>query len=369
MIEKGKISSFQMAIMMHPTILATAILLVPSITAKHAKQDLWMSPIWAAVSGIVTAYLAYRLCQLYPQKTLIEYSEALLGRFFGKVLGFMFILFYFYTDGIVLREYGEFVVGTFLPRTPMIVVIGAITLTCAFAVYGGIEVIARSSQIIVPVVVLLFLVIIILLLQDLDWKNMLPVFENGLGPSFKGSIVPQSWFSEYLLISFMLPYLTDRQKGLKWAVLSVLSVMTMLVLVNFTALFLFGKLTGTLTYPVMVAVRYISLASFLEHLESIVMAIWVSGTFIKICVFYYAIVLGSAQWLKLSDFRPIVLPSGFILMTFSLWTADSLQELVTFLGTTFPFFALTFQLLIPLMMLIFALFRQKFGKGKGKMKA
>ncbi|TKH09627.1 spore gernimation protein, partial [Peribacillus simplex] len=44
-MEKGKISSLQMAFMMYPTIVATAVLGVPSITAKYAKTDLWLSPI------------------------------------------------------------------------------------------------------------------------------------------------------------------------------------------------------------------------------------------------------------------------------------------------------------------------------------
>ncbi len=51
MIEKGKISAAQMAMMMYPTIIATAILLVPAITARHANQDMWLSPLWASLIG------------------------------------------------------------------------------------------------------------------------------------------------------------------------------------------------------------------------------------------------------------------------------------------------------------------------------
>ena len=51
-MEKGKISSFQMAVMMYPTIVATIIISVPSVTAKYAKNDLWLPPILAS----------YRIC-------------------------------------------------------------------------------------------------------------------------------------------------------------------------------------------------------------------------------------------------------------------------------------------------------------------
>jgi spore germination protein KB len=147
--------------------------------------------------------------------------------------------------------------------------------------------------------------------------------ENGLISSFRGSVVPQSWFSEFILVSFFFPYLTDKEKGIKWGFISVFSVMFLMILTNLTTLLLFGNMTANLTYPVMVATRYISIADFLEHLESIVMAIWVAGTFVKITVFYYSLVLGTAQWLKLSDYRPIVLPIGFLLILFGIWSPKS----------------------------------------------
>ncbi|MDQ7861045.1 GerAB/ArcD/ProY family transporter [Peribacillus frigoritolerans] len=193
----------------------------------------------------------------------------------------------------------------------MIVVIGSMVLVCAFSVHGGLEVIARSAEFLVPVVIILLLVIVILLIPDLEPKNLYPVMEKGIMPSLKGAVVPSSWFTEFFLISFLLPFLDKKEKGLKWGMISVFAVMLTMVVTNLFSLFLFGDITATFTYPVMSAARYINLADFLQHLDSIVMAIWVSGTFIKISVFYYAIVIGTAQWLNLSDHRPIVFPAWF----------------------------------------------------------
>ena len=83
-MEKGKISSLQMAIMMFPTIAATAVLGVPSITAKYAKTDFWLSPILASLIGYVTVYIAYQLHKLYPKQTVIQFSEQIIGRFAEK---------------------------------------------------------------------------------------------------------------------------------------------------------------------------------------------------------------------------------------------------------------------------------------------
>lgn len=115
----------------------------------------------------------------------------------------------------------------------------------------------------------------------------------------------------------------------------------------------------------MVAARYISIADFLEHLESIVMAIWIAGTFIKITVFYFILSLGIAQWLKLSDYRPIVLPIGFLILLQGLWSAGDLQELSHYLATTGAVYILSFQVPIPVILLLIATIRNKIQQGKG----
>lgn len=43
------------------------------------------------------------------------------------------------------------------------------------------------------------------------------------------------------------------------------------------------------------------------------MVMWVAGIFVKVTVLYHAGVLGLAQWLGLSDYRPLILPMGALL--------------------------------------------------------
>ncbi|WP_175631846.1 GerAB/ArcD/ProY family transporter [Virgibacillus siamensis] len=363
MIEKGRISGVQMAILMYPAIMATAILLVPAISGKFARHDMWMSPIWASLAGFMAVYIACQLNKRFPGETVIQYSGEIIGRIPGKLIGFIILFFYLQTNGVIIREYSEFVVGNFLPTTPQMIVNASIVLVCGMAVQGGIEVMARSAQIFVPVVVILFLFIIVLLIPTLEPRNIFPIMENGIMPSVMGSIVPGGWFAEFFLLAFLLPLLGKGEKPMKWGMITVLLVMLTLTVVNFISLALFGNLTSTFTYPFMNAVRYISIAEFLQHLESIVMAIWVAGTFVKVSVFYYAIVLGTAQWLGLSDYRPIVFPIGFLLVIMNIWSAENLQELTHFISTSWTIYSFFVQLLVPVLLLIVACIWKKRAKG------
>lgn len=359
MIEKGRISSFQMGIiLMYPTILGTAILIVPSISGKYAGRDLWLSPVWASSVGFLVMYVVYKLHQLYPKQTIIQYSEQILGVIPGKMLGFAYLLFLLHTTGIIFREYADFVIGIFLNKTPMVVGIGSLAMICAVAVRGGVEVLGRAAQVFFPLFVLPLLGMIIMLVPELKVNKMLPVLENGIVPSLMGALSPQAWFSEFMLASFLLPCLSDHEQGLKWGMLSVGAVMTTLTAVNLTILLLFGENSKNFVYPVLVAARYISIADFFEHLEAFVMAIWVAGIFVKVTVFYYALALGLAQWINLSDYRPTVLPLGLLLTAFAFWSIPSFADITHFLDTIFPFYGTFMLAVIPSLLLLIAMVRK-----------
>lgn len=353
MIEPGKISAAQMGKMIFLAITPTAILTAPGITFKFAKQDLWLSPMWA-FSGLITAFIVLRLHRMYPGQNVAEAGERILGRFPGKVVAGVYCLYYLYVDGIIVREYGEFIVGALLPNTPILVVIGTMIFLCAVTVRGGVEIVGRFADVILPAFFILFLLIIGPIIPDLNADNMLPIMGEGILPSMEGSLVLQIWFSEMITASFLLPFVSDKNKAGKSMLLSLSAVVLTLVVSNLATLLLLGNLTGTYTYPFLILARFINLADFFTHLESLFMAIWVLGAFVKICVFYYVTVLIAAQWMKLSDFRPIVLPLGFLLTLFSFWVAPNYQKLMHSISTSVIFATITMFVMIPALLLVAA---------------
>jgi spore germination protein KB len=353
MIEKGKISAFQMGIMIYLAITPTAILTTPAITFKFAKQDMWISPIWA-FCGLITLYAVFRLHAIYPGRNIVQACEAVIGRLPGKLLGALFLLYYLYLIGIILREYGEFVVGSFLFTTPLIVVSGSMALVCAIAVRGGVEIVGRFAELLLPAFVTLFLFIIIPIIPDLRVPNMFPIMANGITPSLAGAFVLQTWFSELISASFLLPLVADQKKAKTSVLIALLMIVLTLVVANLATLMLLGDITGGYTYPFLILARYINLAEFFTHLEAIFMAIWVLGAFVKICVFFYVTVLGAAQWMNLSDYRPIVFPIGLLVTLSSMWVAPDLQKLTFSISTSVTLSAMTMFVIVPMLLLCLA---------------
>ncbi|MFC4620546.1 endospore germination permease [Camelliibacillus cellulosilyticus] len=366
MIEKGKISTLQMAIVMYLMVGGTSILIIPSITAEKAGRDMWVTPMIASLSGFLLVWVAWKLFQLFPNQSIIGLSEKILSRPMGKILSFILLFFLMHNAGLIIREYGEFIVGAFLPRTPLVVAMGSIVLVCAFAVRGGIEVIARSTEIFIPIIITFSLIMTILVIPELDVKNILPLMENGWKPLVEGSVVPHIWFADFVLLTFLLPLLNNHKKALSRGMISVFALMITMVISSLICLFVMGTLTANLVFPLYSVGRYISIAEFLEHLDAVVLAIWVGAGFIQISMWLYVIVLGTAQWLRLSDYRPLVFPIGWVLTLLGLWVAPSLQDEVRFFSTSLAPYCFLILGAYPILLLCVGLLRKRLSTGKKK---
>jgi spore germination protein KB len=124
-----------------------------------------------------------------------------------------------------------------------------------------------------------------------------------------------------------------------------------MVVVNICVLFVLGDLTPGINYSVLYVSRYIRISDFFEHLEAVVVMVWIMGAFIKLSVFYYVFVIGFANWAGLPNYRPYVFPIGLLIYFFGYWVAESMQELGAFIATSGTFYILTGYLGIPTLLL------------------
>lgn len=360
--EKGTISGLQMALMLYPAVIATAFLTLPTITAQYAGNDLWLTPILSGISGALTLFLAVRLHRLYPGQTVIEYSVKIVGIVPGKIIGFAYFVFLLYITGLVARQYAEFVKSAIMFKTPTLIVLSSILLLAAIAVRGGVELIARAATILTPIFIVPSFVLL-LLLPDLNVQHLFPVLEKGWIPVLKGSLAPNAYTSEFFLMTFFLPLLSNPEKGAKWAAVSIGADLFTGLYASLLVLLLLGPDTADKVYPVLTAFRYISLASFFENLEALLMAMWVIGNFVKLSVFLYAAATSFVQTMELKNYRIVVYPLAVWCVLFSLWDVPDLPSLGNHIKYTSSFELLGFFNAIPLLLLLVAFARQVLGAG------
>lgn len=364
--DQGKISSFQLAMMVFPSILATAILSVPSLTMKYAGHDMWLSPILGSIVGLAALGVSLGLHRLYPGQMLMQASKQILGWWLGKLYGLTILIYLPHLNGLIIRGYGEFIASNALPKTPLFVIMGTMCMVCAINVRQGIEVVGRTAQVFVSILVVLLCLIFILLIGELKPAELLPFMENGIGPPIKGAIPPAAWFSEYIILAFLFPYVNHKTGMTRTMLVSLFMTTAAMTATNLFCLFLMGDMTDSFSYPFMIAARYITIADFLQHIEASIIAIWIFGIFVKISVFVYIYSTSFAEWLGMNDYKPLVFPLAFLSLVYSYWIVSGHASAANLISAAANMYTLTLLLVLPACLYGYALLRNLGGANRKK---
>ncbi|QGQ97886.1 spore gernimation protein [Paenibacillus psychroresistens] len=360
MVENGKISILQFGIMMFMFAIGSAVILIPSIIVAVAKQDAWITFVIAIGLdfGIVTFWTA--LAKRFPNETIIQYSERILGKWFGKMIGLIYISYFLYLSALVLRNLGDFISTSLLVQTPQQFVHIIFMIPIMYGAYLGLEVIGRASEILLPWVVLFFLVMTILLLKDIDFSKLLPILPNGIQMPIKG-LYPLIGFPKCEMILFLMltPFVKQPGKIKKYFLLFFIGsavFAALLVLVSITVLGV--DLTERSTFSVFDLAKEIKVGSFFNRVEVLVGGIWIITIFVKLCLCFYAANLATAYVFNLKSYRITILPYGLIVIALSTIVFHNPAEAFWFITGAYPLYAMFHGFFIPGVLLVVAKIRK-----------
>ncbi|MDQ0287233.1 spore germination protein KB [Desulfofundulus luciae] len=363
LIEKGRISSRQLAMLLFTLVISTIDVYLPAVVAGVAGRDAWIAVILAVFYALIIWAVAIALAARFPRQTVIHYSREILGPFLGSLIGLLLVIFFFFVGASVTRILADIMATAFMPGTPLVVFTTSAVLVASYAAFGGLEVIARVNEILLPLGLAALIFVGFGSLPQVDFGNFLPVMEHGLGPVNWGGVVLVSILGEFVIVLMLYPYLSDQTRagvnGL-WALLGLGAAMQIGVLAIgfFTA-----EVTAAMNFPALEMVRAIRLGPLMTHLDVVIVAVWVGGIFIKLALLYYVVTLGLAQWLGLNSYQFLLAPVGIWMVVYSLFAYHSLADFLVLEKKVFPGDALFHTFLIPLFLLVVAWVRGGGAKG------
>lgn len=285
------------------------LLLTQSPAVSEAKQDAWISFAFAGVAGVAITFVAGKLSLLYPDQTFIEYCQTILGKWLGKIIVIPYFIQLFSTMGIILRQSTDFIHMNLFRNTPLIVLIVLLLFLMVYVTYnGGIEGIARCSELIGPVIFIVTIITMVLSLSNIEWKQILPIYtDSGWMGILKGGLAPVSFLGEASLLMMLTCFVENPRKGVSYAIGGVGIVSFLIVINTMEVIMVFGStLTARIWYPYFEMVRYISALEFLQNIEMIVIMIWILSVFIKLSTFLFITSHGLGQLFRLKDWRKVI---------------------------------------------------------------
>lgn len=179
--------------------------------------------------------------------------------------------------------------------------IGCIVFVASYAVWHGIEVFGRITQIILPFIILVFCIFIILIYGNnlLDLHRIEPILDNGWKKVIDVALpeLVSFPFGEMVLFLMFWKFVTPQNKVFRTTVFCYAGSGIFIALFNVIIVAVLGTISQMSVAPFIQMISLVHYASFLERLDPIVMALLYFLLFIKLTAYY----LGAA--LKDSTFR------------------------------------------------------------------
>jgi len=359
LLEGGRISEAELVTMLMYTVLGTAYFSLPAVASSFTGHDAWLVPIMATLPGFLVAGITGYLAVHFPGFNFFNWTEIILGRTGGKILQFFYVLFFIHVTAIIISEFNYFLNIAFMPMTPSLVFSTLLLFLTGVAVYGGIEMIGRLATVFLPVSVVISTGMIILAAGLYHFANLMPFLDRGVAPVLAGSISLSGLRTEIFLGAMFFPFLKRPDQGGWVQFRANLWIGFLLLLISLSVALAFGDEGARLSLPVYSLVREISLMHFFEHLESLALILWISGIFMKVAVWEYVTILGTAQWLNLKSYRPLVLPMGLLLAALANYDMPNGAVLSHFAASVIPFEVMLFAIVLPGILAVLSLFRTR----------
>jgi len=336
-LEKGRISSFQYMCMLLVVRITATTVTFPFMTDHESPTDAWIGAAIGIVVSLVLLELIVRFSLNFPNMTVIQYSQSVLGKFLGSIAALLLIGFWVFDAAVAGRAMGSAMVNAFMPETPVLVFIIVTAFLSANGARQGLEITARWSEL-VAVGVVMSALLLALPFQAMNFQNLLPILPYGIGPHLKRAAIIAAIFLRYSVVGMIVPYVHNRKEILRYTRIAVLISGAVLIAQSIVLVAVFGARATSSAVPTLQLVRQITIGEFFERIEIFPVTLWLLNNGVNMGLFIWASSLGLAQLFGLNRFEPLTYPIGGLVTLLSMLLFKNYVEQIHYLIRVQPIF-------------------------------
>ncbi|MCM3654410.1 endospore germination permease [Metabacillus litoralis] len=363
-MEKAKISAIQLFVLMFMFEMGTVLVIGFGL---DAKKDAWLAILLGMFGGIIFFFIYSFLFRQYPNLPLTGYARKVFGKYLGWIIGLLYIIYFLYSAIDNIRSFGELLLSSTMPKTPLLALIILFVLVICYVLYLGIEVLGRTAEVFIVILILLGLAgnFLVYASGNVDLHNLQPFLENGWKPILTTALLETSNFpfGQMVVFIMLLPYL-NRPESVKKVWLSALisSGLVLSYTISLNIAVLGVEEVERSTFPLLSTIGKVNLLEFIQRMDVIVVLTLLITVFFKASIFFYVTLIGIVDLFKLKNYQQSILPVGCILIFGSMVWAPNFAEHIE-KGKYFDrYINVYFHIIIPLLMLIVTLIRNRFKK-------
>lgn len=338
--------------------------------ASTAGRDAWIAVLISTAMGVLINLVYTLLMRMNPGLSLVEWYPAQFGKWLGTPIAWIYALLILYLLGRGLGDLKFLVPITILPKTSIFIVLVIFIGVLSYAVFSGIEIIARLGELFLPVIFILFFIEIILIFSSdiVHIKYLQPIAGKGWKTIWKAAWplgVTQA-FGEGIEFAMVWPLVKQPEKIMKITLLATITSGLFIATFDAVAIAVLGEgIFKNSIYPLYTLIQQIRVGDFIENLESIEVLYFLSTLFFKVSIHLFAVVKAIQQLTLIKNGNISLLPVAIIGLYLAMTMGSSVSAHIETGLKIIPYsLSIPLYVILPGILFIVTLIRRKLAKRK-----
>ncbi|NLK52535.1 MAG: endospore germination permease [Syntrophomonadaceae bacterium] len=324
MLSEGKIGPAE-AVCTASILLCLNALVSASIAADYGLQAAWMVLLLVGGLSGIGVVILMRLMEHYPDQSIIEVSQEVLGPVPGFMIGMIFFFFFLLAAVLFLRVEADRIVTVYLPDTPTSVLVLFMLITGVVSAFIGLESLSRTLHILSIPLIASIILPLILAYNFWDWNNLFPLWGSGLSGILKGGFLLSGMFADILILALIYPSIRVNKTAQIWSKALILGVSTnVATTIGVLLVFPIPNINENL-FPVVQTARLVFLSRFVQRVDAFFAFFWMIAIMLKFNVLFYASCISLTRLLKLPYYKPLIYPLSVIVFALAFIPKDIIQ--------------------------------------------
>ena len=348
---KRKITNFECATLNYFVTRAFLVGMTFNALINVMKRDSWIIPLISIPLDIIFIFIINRIIDYEPDLNLPEKLIKLFGKKIGKIFIIFICIFALIMGTLNYLTLNNFIQSQFLTRTPLIAIAILFMITIFYILCKGINVIARTSNILFYINALLFIISFSGLISSFDFSNLQPMFQSSIKDYLSGI---NSYYAFHIAPMFLLTMIPknkiDIAKVKKTLIIStIISSITMFSVVFATLSTLGYELAALYEYPEFHVLKQATLVGASSRIESILVIQLIFDIFIYITLIVYLMGNGIKEIIKVKKINIIYFICCVLLVITTTYAAKYNIYIDNLMVKIIPIISMIFTIIITLL--------------------
>ncbi|QRG70094.1 GerAB/ArcD/ProY family transporter [Brevibacillus choshinensis] len=338
MQERYVVTPFFVFFLVHANMVGVGILGFQRSLIHPAGYDAWISLIATGLSTHIVMWMMYSMLG-NGAIDLLQLHESCFGKWVGRMMSLLVLLYVFVAGFIIFRSYVEVVKLIIFPLMNTWSIGLVVLLLVYYVVSGGFRTVTGICFFGVTVPLLLILPLFAFPFEFIQPNNLLPVFSHSVKELYLSAKSGIFNFAGFELLFFYYPFIKNPGQSRKWAHAALLfTTVLYLALTLITFMFFTEGELEKIIWPTLTMVKIIEIP-LIQRIEFIVVSLWLFVVLPNICLNVWAITRAMKQMFALNQRKTLLFVLLAILLTsLGLDSRTGLMELTSMYGETAMYF-------------------------------